>query len=82
MTFRAADKTVRLEGAVFNSQHGSGGLYDVEGRQTSIRDTIVRFNRAMTDAPRSRCAESISADGVLAGQDTPTAGSRGVPGRA
>ena len=25
VTFRAADKTVRLEGAVFSSQHGSGG---------------------------------------------------------
>ena len=68
VTFRAADKTVRLEGAVFNSHTEVAGLYDVDGRPTSIRDTIVRFNRAMTAAPRSRCAESISADGVLAGK--------------
>ena len=68
VTFRAADKTVRLEGAVFNSHTEVAGLYDVEGRQTSLRDMIVRFNRAMTDAPKTRCPEAIPADGVLAGK--------------
>ena len=68
VTFRAAGKTVRLEGAVFNSHTEVAGLYDVEGRQTALRDTIVRFNRAMADAPRSRCPEAIPAGGALAGR--------------
>ena len=68
VTFRAAGKMVRLEGAVFNSHTEVAGLYDVEGRQTALRDTIVRFNRAMADAPRSRCPEAIPAGGALAGK--------------
>ena len=68
VTYRAAGNTVRLEGAVFSSHTEVAGLYDVENRQTALRDMIVHFNRAMSDAPRSRCPESIPADGVLAGK--------------
>ena len=68
VTFRAADKAVRLEGVVFNSHTEVSGLYDVENRQTTLRDMFVRFNRAMANGPRSRCPESIAADGMLAGK--------------
>ena len=68
VTLRAADKPVRLEGAVFNSHTEVAGLYDADGRPTSLRDTIVHFNKAMTISPKSGCPESIAADGELAGK--------------
>lgn len=68
VTFRAAGKPLRIEGAVFNTHTEGAGAYDVDGRPTALRDTIARFNRAMADPRNLRCPEYIAADGTLAGK--------------
>jgi hypothetical protein len=47
VTFRAADKPVRLQGVVFNTHMEVSGVYDVDNRPASLRGTIARFNRAV-----------------------------------
>ena len=81
MTFRAAGKPLRIEGAVFNTHTEGAGAYDVDGRPTALRNAIARFNRAMADPRNLRCPEYIAADGTLA-ESSPMAGSPGVRGRA